>query len=852
MLKFNSFLNESDKLRKGLPHITDLKPDQFHALTQHGVIHAKVTEKTDGMAFEVGHDENGFYSRSSNSDKMRRSGDYYKAAKKKFGPNANPEISGKFDKIHQDFHKNKKLTSYLENHAEKNGGTSSLKGEIFHRPSGTHSEDGKHVHFVGTKYRTDHMGSTGKFVHHTELSPNHDPKHISRLGNEHYTFDHDSVDNHVSGFSVVDLHKKFKNLNHDVLASRKHADKPAKAKEQEKFHAIKQELHKRIAPVITKNKPKWGPETEGHVVHPTHIGAPRFKIVDSTFKSRKSEFGPKFENYLNEGGNIKIGGVSSVPVSLEKRSSKSNDFKKMLHGLNDAAAGKLYGKEGKGIDSGSIFAGSSPHYFNNKIKDSVLKRIKPSFGDIDVMVPHDSHEHLDKHLTPGKEFGNFKVHGVTKSKNQYSAIMKHKDGSHHQVDFEFKPFENNEPSHFAKWSQNSHLRDLSNGMKGSARNLLLSALTAAKGTGPGFVKKGDQHIYHSNIEKHSYSMTNGLRTRHVSTGESHEGLPVHKEAPKSGYITDVPKILSKLVGKTPKVGEIKDSEHFHGVAAFAAKHLSKDEKNKVMAKFKTTVLKTKFSKNEIDDKKQKRLILNHISGHFPHEVKKSLTEAKNFRVAMAAGRFNGPTIEHQKLIKKTLAQKADKHYVFVMGPETVDKTNAKDPMTVHEKVKILKQLHPKNADAFIPAIGDMKTGHKHVKGIRSPLHAMNWVYLKHKEHDNVHLNVVGGSGEEGIKGKDVGGSSDKYGSLVAKYNNTDFPKDEEDEKPDKRMKFATFKTTSNPRGKVSGSLVRNFAVEHDHKNPDHVAQFKKMLHSKTDSLTAQKLMKLIKDRSIKK
>ena len=215
---FSQIITETAKLRVGLSHIRDLKHEHFKSLIGSGHIRGHVTEKSDGMAFEVGHDDHGFYSRTSRSEKMRNKGDYAKAAFAKFGSTMNPQISAWHDDIHHHLHQNEALQTHLK----KTGG--SIKGEIYHKPQGN-PVDQHHVRFVGTAYDTRNMGKHGTFVVHTRLPENANMKHsaVHKLGDSNFRFDHDHV-NHELSVPAHDLHERFHALNSDVLHSRKHAD----------------------------------------------------------------------------------------------------------------------------------------------------------------------------------------------------------------------------------------------------------------------------------------------------------------------------------------------------------------------------------------------------------------------------------------------------------------------------------------------------------------------------------------------------------------------------------------------------------------------------------------------------
>jgi len=160
----------------------------------------------------------------------------------------------------------------------------------------------------------------------------------------------------------------------------------------------------------------------------------------------------------------------------------------------------------------------------------------------------------------------------------------------------------------------------------------------------------------------------------------------------------------------------------------------------------------------------------------------------------------------------------------------------------------LKKLYPEKADSFIAGT------HRHTK---NPNKAMTWTWHQHqKPNRNVHLTVVGGSGDEGVASKSkAGGSADVYKSILDKYNNTKFPRTEMPDGTvrggDYKMNYASHKIVENPRGSVSGSIMRNFAVNNDFNNPAHVREFKKMLHTGFSHADAKSLMQKIKERSQK-
>lgn len=835
---------KEDKLRSGLPHPQTLKHDQLHDLIKTGRIKGHVTEKTDGMAFEVGHDEHGPFTRTSNSDRMRHGGGYLEAAQKKFGPGADPKLSGRFEDIHNGLTGNKKLMGYLAKRHAETGQPASFKGEIFHKESGVQSH-GK-VTFVGTSYDTKHMGGKGMFVAHSKLpeNRNHDISHMHTFNDKHFTFDHDiPKTNHTVDVDVSNELKDYHTLNHDLLNSRKtKTNGEAKEAELGKLRGIADRVHSKLFTITSKIEPKWGSEVEGHVIHPhsEHKDAPRIKIMDyEGFRARKAEKGPKFEEYvvILEGGNVKIGEEGSVPITAAKRSSRATDIHQMLHSMNKESNHELFGAGAPALKSGTAYAGSTRHMMNPEISDRDIKKYKPTFGDVDVQVPHTSKETMKGMLAPGKKHGAFTVVGAKGAGNQISAIMKHEDGEQHQVDFEFKHYDptTHEPTKLSQFIYNSHWDDIKAGIKGANHKMLVHAFNSKDGDRTGIVGGKE-----TRIQTHVLSEL-GMRAKHIpemqgSKQKMQDGKPVYTELKPSEatYDTDMHSITSKLLSKNATPKDIEKLHSFHGSMELMKQHFNPDQQRNVIKSYASKIYDKGF-KNQPDEVKSLSLNLmrQHFPEHFDKDMERHIAEKKNpetaakplkeekksgVTVAIAVGRFNGPTKEHEKLINKVFSQKADHHHIFVMGPKTVEQTTSKNPLTIDEKIATLRKLHPDKADSF-------KSGADPAH--KSLYHAISYSYHAHKHEGDVHLKAVGGSGDAGVtKGTGAGGSSDTYTQLTSKYNG----------KHDKAlghvaMDFKSVESVPNERGTISGSVVRSYARAHNPKNKAHVKEFKSMLHS---------------------
>jgi hypothetical protein len=288
LLSFKSFLNE-EKLRQGLDHFNNLSYEKIGKLLSSDTLQGTITPKTDGAAGAVGWDENGFFTQSGRSDKVRNAGDYSAYTRKKRGEDADLTISSSYDAMHHHLQNNKKLTQYLRSRHES-GQPSTLKGEFFLRHLAKPTEKG--LTFVATSYNPNSMGSTGMFILHHKLPENstHNPDDIHHLSDKHVTFDHDKSENNK--FSVDTQHEKnlYSSINPSILKSRKLSDSAKKEDETEKLATIKSFLETKLKHHTSNLSPRpWEvkDESEGHVFHLDN--GERFKIQSDSFKNFKDQ-----------------------------------------------------------------------------------------------------------------------------------------------------------------------------------------------------------------------------------------------------------------------------------------------------------------------------------------------------------------------------------------------------------------------------------------------------------------------------------------------------------------------------------------------------------------------------------
>lgn len=279
----------ADTLRRGIIHPKDMKYEHVKNMIGDGTLKGEVTEKTDGAGLEVGHGPEGFWVRSSRSPKITENDTFERNAREKFGDDFDPTMSRHYDNMKNALLGNKNLRNYLQQKHAETGSEASMKGEIFYRPFGSPAEDGG-IKFVGTSYDPAKMGKLGSFVLHSKSGGNeiHDPEAVKSLSDKNINFDHDIVENGRYSIPAKDLKEKLEQINPDILTSRKKEHAEAKAIEQNKLAQLNDMVEKRIRTHTDNLEPKWGNETEGHVVHPDSPNADKIKLTSNTFKAFKA------------------------------------------------------------------------------------------------------------------------------------------------------------------------------------------------------------------------------------------------------------------------------------------------------------------------------------------------------------------------------------------------------------------------------------------------------------------------------------------------------------------------------------------------------------------------------------
>lgn len=380
MLKYGSFVAHiknflvESKVRQGLPHITTMSHEQLTNLTKTGKVHLDTkTEKTDGSVHQMGYDEHGFYTQYSGSgaEKMRSKQDYIDRAKRRSEETGKPldlSAAHTFGHIHEVLSRNGALQQHLESEHKKSGGDIKVKGEVFYRPNAKEGDHPGEVKFVGTSYKTDHMGSVGKYVIHSKLPENqhHDTEHFKKsLSNSEMNFDDDKIEHHEGdSVDVKKEHEELKGINHELLKQRtSKSNKEAKEAEQAKLEGVAKRISDKVDAHIKKKNlsPKWGSGSEGIVVHPSASNpeAPRFKVTSDAFrKYRESDEAKNFKNRLKSASKVnesseEVHHASVIPLTGFSPISHMGHAHDLGHALS-----KLPGQHHIGIsDKAETFTG---------------------------------------------------------------------------------------------------------------------------------------------------------------------------------------------------------------------------------------------------------------------------------------------------------------------------------------------------------------------------------------------------------------------------------------------------------------------------------------------------------------
>ena len=328
------------------------------------------------------------------------------------------------------------------------------------------------------------------------------------------------------------------------------------------------------------------------------------------------------------GGNVQVNGYKAekIPVKEIGLNKFQKDFKKLLKDIN-----RLYHQKNKKyiwndesiIDSAYAFNGSTsflmdPNYLK---KEKELMLLKPTSGDIDIMVPDSIKDNFIAFIDilENKKIDNFEYIGkyISPLGDQINSLFRYcykKDKCIlAQIDFEFLPFDGNIPNEFAKFSHSSSFKDLKAGVKGAFHKLLLRSIShiASKLENVVFATKTSscEKLRISKAKKKDahylkFSVAKGLRVAYEpmicnNIQVKVDGKPVYKEVStdKSIYETDLGAIFKALFGEEPNSKDKDDFWSFVGLLDLIKKYFTKKQIEEIFIDFQKLLWENKSGRN---------------------------------------------------------------------------------------------------------------------------------------------------------------------------------------------------------------------------------------------------------------
>ena len=298
-----------------------------------------------------------------------------------------------------------------------------------------------------------------------------------------------------------------------------------------------------------------------------------------------------FLSFIVEGGNVKVktadGGEAAAapfPVTEKNRASRVRDIHGALADLHDQyhkeTGEHLFGHNKSGLANRRTYAGSTPSLMDTKgIPSPELAKYMPKVGDVDAQVAHHHKDALAKFLFPGRKMGKYMVVGTKKHGNETSAVLKHENGEHHQVDFEgVHTDENGEPTEGERFLHSADWGDRKKGIKGLHHKILLNALGGAT---------------------HKFSISHGLRPR--DAGKDDPG------------ITEPTEVSKALFGDKADHSKIHS---FTGVADLIKKHVPPERHHEIVNKFVSSLQQ----KKDVDHSKAISHLADKLGVHLTEEA----------------------------------------------------------------------------------------------------------------------------------------------------------------------------------------------------------------------------------------
>jgi len=386
--------------------------------------------------------------------------------------------------------------------------------------------------------------------------------------------------------------------------------------------------------------------------------------------------------YVTEGGNVSIVKADGQQYSAQKIPIKDIGRKKFVKDFSDAMkrmnkiffkrTGKWIWEDASVLDGASLYNGSTSYMMDLDVPDEAVLDLKPTMGDIDLIVPEDLKEDLwvflkeledspEAQITDnvryiGNNKNNFSMVG-----DQINAVFDYQPDDLKeekyiiQVDFEFLEFVEKdgkkEPSEFSKFGHSSTLRDLEAGVKAVFHKYLLRAVSYGVSKRPDIIqvtKTATADNWEKKIKKKQgdtmvkFSVSKGVRLAYEpllafdgSPIADKNGNLVFREIPTSNstYSQSIEEIFEMFFNRKPSKDDIKNMWSFVGVVDLIKKYLSKQQIDLIIDRFFQLLWEVNDKKGsnvaqelERDDKELdydiKMAAVDYLMKEIPQETKK--------------------------------------------------------------------------------------------------------------------------------------------------------------------------------------------------------------------------------------
>lgn len=296
--------------------------------------------------------------------------------------------------------------------------------------------------------------------------------------------------------------------------------------------------------------------------------------------------------------------AEKIPLEKIGRTNFCKEVYKLLKSLNNEFIKKFKEPIWETIDY-NLFNGSASFIMDPSVDEVELLKYKKMAGDIDVIVPDylkvklwDFLNELEnKKITENIRYMGSNKPTIQSIGDQINAIFLVQFDDFKiacQVDFEFLPFENNQPTEWARFSHSSSFDDAKQYIKAVHHKYLIRAIVGSSSLRRDVLIATNKSTFNNikisksknslNPKMLKFSVSKGLRVAYEPLIDNEgkiikiDGKEVYKEIPtsQSDYITSIQEIF-KICFKDVESKDIKKFYSFVGLVELMKKYLTKEQ-----------------------------------------------------------------------------------------------------------------------------------------------------------------------------------------------------------------------------------------------------------------------------------